>query len=100
MMGWLSVLPKDALGLPFLFLLNIENILPHFEAIHYIYYQLIVGMHQCMASGGFRLGAWDYLRWRHVSPITDDNAEVITAKITIYADEPEEYYSFITPQAG
>jgi hypothetical protein len=20
-----------------------------------------------MASGGFRLGAWDYLRWRHVS---------------------------------
>jgi hypothetical protein len=52
-----------------------------------------------MASGGFRLGAWDYFRWRHVSPITDDNAEVIAAKITIYADEPEEYYSFITPQA-
>jgi integrase len=53
----------------------------------------------CMASGGFRLGAWDYLSWRHVSPITNDDAEVIAAKVRIYADEPEEYYTFITPEA-
>lgn len=52
-----------------------------------------------MASGGFRLGAWDYLRWRHVSPITNDNGDVIAAKVTIYTDEPEEYYTFITPEA-
>jgi hypothetical protein len=54
-----------------------------------------------MASGGFRLGAWDYLQWKHVSPTTKDNekGEVIAAKLLIYADEPEEYYTFITPDA-
>jgi len=54
-----------------------------------------------MASGGFRLGAWDYLQWKHVSPITNDNekGQVIAAKFLIYADEPEEYYTFITPEA-
>jgi len=55
-----------------------------------------------MASGGFRLGGWDYLQWKHVSPINSENAkdsEVIAAKLIIYADEPEEYYTFITPEA-
>jgi hypothetical protein len=28
-----------------------------------------------MASGGFRLGAWDYLRWKHVTPIIITNEE-------------------------
>jgi hypothetical protein len=51
-----------------------------------------------MASGGFRLGAWDYLCWKHVSPITNEKGEVIAAKLIIYADEPEEYYTFITPE--
>jgi hypothetical protein len=52
-----------------------------------------------MASGGFRLGAWDYLRWKHVSPVTNEKGEVIAAKLIIYADEPEEYSTFITPEA-
>jgi hypothetical protein len=52
-----------------------------------------------MASGGFRLGAWDYLQWKHVKPITDDKGEIIAAKLVVYADEPEEYYTFITPEA-
>ena len=52
-----------------------------------------------MASGGFRLGAWDYLRWKHVSPITNEKGEAIAAKLLVYADEPEEYYTFITPEA-
>ncbi len=52
-----------------------------------------------MASGGFRLGAWDYLRRKHVSPMTNEKAEVVAAKLIIYADEPEEYYTFITPEA-
>jgi hypothetical protein len=54
-----------------------------------------------MASGGFRLGGWDYLQWKHVSPITkgDSPDEVIAAKLVIYADEAEEYYTFITPEA-
>ena len=55
-----------------------------------------------MASGGFRLGAWDYLQWKHVFQITNGgtkDGEVIAAKLVIYADEPEEYYTFITPEA-
>jgi hypothetical protein len=52
-----------------------------------------------MASGGFRLGAWDYLHWKHVSPITNEKGDVIAAKLLVYADEPEEYYTFITPEA-
>jgi hypothetical protein len=55
-----------------------------------------------MASGGFRLGAWDYLQWKHVSPTNSENAkdgEVIAAKLIVYADEAEEYYTFITPEA-
>jgi hypothetical protein len=52
-----------------------------------------------MASGGFRLGAWDYLQWKNVIPITNENRELIAAKLRIYAGEPEEYYTFITPEA-
>ncbi len=55
-----------------------------------------------MASGGFRLGAWDYLHWKHVTPITTNNekdSELLAAKVLIYAGEPEEYYTFITPEA-
>jgi hypothetical protein len=52
-----------------------------------------------MTSGGFRLGAWDYLRWKHVTPQSNDNGEVSAAKVVIYADEEDEYYTFITPEA-
>jgi hypothetical protein len=69
-----------------------------------------------MASGGFRLGAWDYLRWKHITPIIVHNNEeknnnnenssggdgweiIAAAKVLIYAGEPEEYYTFITPEA-
>jgi hypothetical protein len=37
-----------------------------------------------------------------VFPITTENVkdgEVIAAKVIIYADEAEEYYTFITPEA-
>ena len=52
-----------------------------------------------MCSSGIRLGAWDYLRWNHITAITNDNNEVIAAKITVYGGDVEEYYSFITPEA-
>jgi hypothetical protein len=52
-----------------------------------------------MSSGGFRLGAWDYLRWKHVTPITNNQGEVIAAKVLIYPGDLEEYYTFITPEA-
>src|SRR5215203_5806086 len=52
-----------------------------------------------MISSGIRLGAWDYLKWKHIVPIMDDNGEVLAAKIIVYAGEHDEYYSFITPEA-
>jgi hypothetical protein len=52
-----------------------------------------------MCSSGIRLGAWDYLRWNHITAITNENNEVIAAKITVYGGDVEEYYSFITPEA-
>ncbi len=50
-----------------------------------------------MLSSGIRLGAWDYLRWKHIIPIKNENNEVIAAKVRVYAGEKEEYLSFITP---
>jgi hypothetical protein len=55
-----------------------------------------------MLSSGIRLGAWDYLKWKHIIPIyrnDDDNNDVKAAKIIVYAGEDEEYFSFITPEA-
>ena len=51
-----------------------------------------------MVSGGIRVGAWEYLNWGHVQPIKSDD-KVVAAKLTVYAGEPEEYITFITPEA-
>jgi hypothetical protein len=59
----------------------------------------IRGIVYAMTSGGFRLGAWDYLRWKHVFAIKDVRGEVIAAKVIIYAEEEDEYYTYITPEA-
>jgi integrase len=52
-----------------------------------------------MISSGIRIGAWDYLQWKHIVPITNPDNSITAAKIIIYAGEPESYYSFITPEA-
>jgi integrase len=53
-----------------------------------------------MISSGIRIGAWDYLQWKHIIPITNpDRTTILAAKINIYSGEPENYYSFITPEA-
>ena len=52
-----------------------------------------------MCSSGIRLGAWDYLRWKHIIPLLNDKNEIIAAKIRVYADEEEEYISFISLEA-
>lgn len=44
-----------------------------------------------MASSGIRVGAWDYLRWRHIRPI--EKNEVIAAKMIVYAGEDDEYFT-------
>jgi integrase len=53
------------------------------------------------ASSGIRLGAWDYLKWKHVGPIQRGNAdnEVVAAKLVAYGGEKEEYYGFIINEA-
>jgi integrase len=52
-----------------------------------------------MISSGIRLGSWDFLRWKHIEPITNENEEIIAAKLRVYAGDAEEYYTFITPEA-
>jgi hypothetical protein len=44
-------------------------------------------------SSGIRLGAWDYLKWGHITKL--DGA----AKMHVYAGEEEEYFTFITSEA-
>lgn len=51
-----------------------------------------------MTSSGIRLEAWNYLQWQHILPI-EKEGKVVAAKITVYAGDPEEYFSFITPEA-
>jgi hypothetical protein len=52
-----------------------------------------------MISSGIRIGAWDHLKWKHISPIRNEKNELMAARITVYADDVEEYFSFITPEA-
>ena len=51
-----------------------------------------------MISSGIRVGAWDYLKWKHIHPILR-NEGIIAARIDVYAGEEESYFSFITPEA-
>jgi len=53
-----------------------------------------------LASSGIRLGAWDYLQWGHIRPMLEkENGDVIAAKIIVYSDEDEEYFTFISKEA-
>ncbi len=51
-----------------------------------------------MISSGIRIGAWDYLKWKHIIPFEKDG-KIVAAKIIVYAGEPEQYFSFISPEA-
>lgn len=51
-----------------------------------------------MASSGIRIGAWDYLSWGDVEPMRR-NGELLAAKLEVYRGEPEEYVTFVTPEA-
>jgi integrase len=51
-------------------------------------------------SSGIRVGAWNWLRLKHVKPIYDKTSnELLAAKLEVYSGEREEYFTFITPEA-
>jgi integrase len=50
-----------------------------------------------LVSSGIRIGAFETLRWKHITPILSSNAEV--ARILVYPGDREQYYSFLTPEA-
>jgi hypothetical protein len=61
-----------------------------------------------MLSSGIRIGAWQYLQWKHVIPVDKDcqildrdgdSGEVAAAKLIVYAGEPEQYLALMTPEA-
>jgi integrase len=51
-----------------------------------------------MTSSGIRLNAWDYLKWKHIVPVLRDD-QIVAARISVYADDDDEYYSFISREA-
>jgi hypothetical protein len=44
-----------------------------------------------MVSSGIRIGAWDYLRWKHVMPMTNDKGEMVVSKLIVYAGDIRTY---------
>jgi hypothetical protein len=56
-------------------------------------------------SSGIRIDAWNWLQLKHVTPLgkgskpVSSQEEVAAAKLVVYAGEPEQYFSFITPEA-
>lgn len=53
-----------------------------------------------MCSSGIRLGAWDFLKWKHIIPLRSEVEDrIIAAKILVYAGDIEEYFAFVSPEA-
>lgn len=52
-----------------------------------------------MVSSGIRIGAWDYIQWKHIFPVSNDEGKIVSAKLLVYAGDREEYYTFLTPEA-
>jgi hypothetical protein len=51
-----------------------------------------------MVSSGMRLGAWDYLKWSHITPLAREG-KVICALIELYYGTDEQYPTLITKEA-
>ena len=51
-----------------------------------------------MSSSGIRLSAWDYLKWKHIV-LLSRNGQIVAAKILVYAEDDDEYFSFISQEA-
>ena len=56
----------------------------------------VKGIVCAMSSSGIRLGAWDYLRWRHIEPIRREG-NLVAAKMVVYAGDEEAVYFISIP---
>jgi len=45
-----------------------------------------------MISSGIRIGAFDCLKFKHITSLKDDNGKIIAAKMIVYAGDPEQYH--------
>ena len=52
-----------------------------------------------MISSGVRVGAWDYLQWKHITPLYDTNSKLHAATVLVYPGDKEQYLTFITAEA-
>lgn len=53
-----------------------------------------------LVSSGIRIGVFEELKWKHISPLYNpESTEIIAAKIIAYPGDREQYYSFLTPEA-
>jgi hypothetical protein len=52
-----------------------------------------------MIPSGIRMGSFDYLKYKHITPLKDSDGKIIAAKMIVYAGEPEQYITFISPEA-
>jgi integrase len=57
-----------------------------------------------LLSSGIRVGAFETLRWKHITSITDKDKEtgtgnIVAAKMIVYPGDKEEHFTFITPEA-
>jgi integrase len=52
-----------------------------------------------LVSSGIRIGAFETLKWKHITPMNQkDSGETIAAKILVYPGDREQYYSFVSPE--
>lgn len=66
------------------------------EVAHDITDKVIILM---FSSGGFRLEAWDYFSWKDVIFFKKEDDSFKGAALCVYRDDPEQYWTFITPEA-
>lgn len=54
-----------------------------------------------MVSSGIRLGAWESLKLKHLSPIysPQNDKVIIAAKLVVYEGRPKPYHTYVTPEA-
>jgi len=72
---------------------EIQNMLEHCTDV---IDKLIILM---FSSAGFRLEAWDDFCWKDIVLFQDENNDYKGAALRVYRGDPEEYWTFITPEA-